>query len=350
MLGFRQGKGTVPSRKDIRPGPVGSIGKTDKYKTKYKQIRKLVKELIFENAALCDQIAILQEKTLLLIEERSFLFKKLQQYNPSGDFEGFRMPIPTSIDNVIPKKPNTNKKKSEKSFIESPDMFKSSKLKKPPVPRKKKIVKSIPLDASGKPIFPIVLGDFTVHSLGEVCEKPDYHTEDLIYPIGYCSTRIYGSLKDPEKQCVYTCKVMDGGSAPRFEIVADTDLDVPIMSASIDQCHSMLLSHINACLGTEVVNAKGRGADFFGISHPTIHHLIQGSPGVRKCKGYVWTKFEINPNYEYVADEMEASLSYNALLRSILFSKSHLESMIKHESSSSDYLEDVNTLRNMLLS
>ena len=36
------------------------------------------------------------------------------------------------------------------------------------VVRKKKIVKAIPLDSCGKPIFPIVLGDFTVHSLGEV--------------------------------------------------------------------------------------------------------------------------------------------------------------------------------------
>lgn len=55
----------------------------------------------------------------------------------------------------------------------------------------------------------------------------------------------------------------------------------------------MLLQLINSCLGAEVVNTKGRGADFFGLSHPTVHHLIQASPGVRKCKGYIWTKFEV---------------------------------------------------------
>lgn len=79
----------------------------------------------------------------------------------------------------------------------------------------------------------------------------------------------------------------------RFEIVADTDLDVPLVSQSLDHCHSMLLTMINQCLGSEVVNTRGRGADFFGLSHPTIHHLIQSSPGVRKCHGYVWTKFEV---------------------------------------------------------
>ena len=48
-------------------------------------------------------------------------------------------------------------------------MAKSVKgTKKATITKKKKIVKSIPLDNCGKPIFPIVLGDFTVHSLGEV--------------------------------------------------------------------------------------------------------------------------------------------------------------------------------------
>uniref|UniRef100_A0A0V0GE77 Putative transforming growth factor beta regulator 1 n=1 Tax=Triatoma dimidiata TaxID=72491 RepID=A0A0V0GE77_TRIDM len=322
----------------------------DKYKIKYRKIKRLVKELIFENAALCDQIALLQEKTLLLIDERNYLFKKLQQYQPISEQELYRNSTPVIIND---NRKAINKKKSEKIIVESSNISEVPKTvkttKKPPSIRKKKIVKSIPLDTCGKPIFPIVLGDFTVHSLGEVCEKPDYHTEDLIYPVGYCSTRIYGSLKDPEKQCVYTCKVMDGGQAPRFEIVADTDLDVPLVSTSIDQCHSMLLSLINRCLSTEVVNTKGRGADFFGLSHPTIHHLIQASPGVRKCKGYIWTKFEVNPNYEYVADDTEASLSYNALLRSISFSKSHLESMMKHEQNV-EYGEDNVTALNILLS
>jgi hypothetical protein len=49
-----------------------------------------------------------------------------------------------------------------------------------------------------------------------VSDRPDYHTEDLIFPVGFCSTRVYGSLKDPEKKCVYTCKIVDGGTAPRY--------------------------------------------------------------------------------------------------------------------------------------
>jgi hypothetical protein len=49
-----------------------------------------------------------------------------------------------------------------------------------------------------------------------VSDRPDYHSEDLIFPVGFCSTRVYGSLKDPERKCVYTCKIVDGGTAPRY--------------------------------------------------------------------------------------------------------------------------------------
>lgn len=307
------------------------------YRRKYKIIKKVVKELIFENAALCDQIAILQEKTLVLIEERNLFLKKLQQYQPYSEQDGIYRSLNSNSggDNLSSAKKCSTKRRNDRTASDSSDVgvkqAKTSKKASGPT-KKKKIVKTIALDVNGKPIFPIALGGFTLHSLGEVCEKSEYHTEDLIYPVGYCSTRIYGSLKDPEKQCVYTCKVMDNGLTPKFEIVADTDLDVPLVSDSIDECHSMLLQFINSFLGAEVVNTKGRGADFFGISHPTVHHLIQASPGVRKCKKYVWTKFEINPNYQYSGEENEASLSYPALLRSIAFSKSHLESMREKES------------------
>lgn len=78
-----------------------------------------------------------------------------------------------------------------------------------------------------------------------------------------------------------------------FEIVADSDLDAPIVGNSAKECHSMLLRHINHAIGVEVVNTQGRGPEFFGFSHPTIQNLIQSSPGTRKCSSYKWSKFEV---------------------------------------------------------
>ena len=44
----------------------------------------------------------------------------------------------------------------------------NSKVKKSTTSKAKKIVQPIPLDITGRPVFPIVLGGLTVHSLGEV--------------------------------------------------------------------------------------------------------------------------------------------------------------------------------------
>lgn len=84
----------------------------------------------------------------------------------------------------------------------------------------RKVVQLIPLDMHGRPIFPISLGDLTVYSLGEVVsDRISYHTEDLIYPVGYCSTRVYANLRDVKTKSLYTCKILDGGARPRYKII-----------------------------------------------------------------------------------------------------------------------------------
>lgn len=81
---------------------------------------------------------------------------------------------------------------------------------------RKKIVQPIPVDNTGRPIFPIELGQLTIHSLGEVItDRSEFHCEDAIFPVGFVSTRIYGSLKDPNVKCIYTCKISDINDLPR---------------------------------------------------------------------------------------------------------------------------------------
>lgn len=48
------------------------------------------------------------------------------------------------------------------------------KVKKSNTTKTKKIVHPIPLDITGRPVFPIVLGGLTVHSLGEVRDIPNH--------------------------------------------------------------------------------------------------------------------------------------------------------------------------------
>lgn len=90
------------------------------------------------------------------------------------------------------------------------------KIRKSSSKSRKKFVQPICVDLTGKPIFPIELGRLTLHSLGEVySDRPEFHCENAIYPVGYVSTRIYGSLRDPTQSCIYTCKISDASNLPR---------------------------------------------------------------------------------------------------------------------------------------
>lgn len=80
----------------------------------------------------------------------------------------------------------------------------------------------------------------------------------------------------------------------RFEIVSDNDLDQPLVGSTPDECHSKLLMAISPALRS----ITPKGADFFGISHPTIQNLIQSTPGTRKLAMYKQQRFEVC-NYDY---------------------------------------------------
>lgn len=65
------------------------------------------------------------------------------------------------------------------------------------------------------------------------------------------------------------------------------------MGSSPDECHSKLLTAISPILRS----ITPKGADFFGISHPTIQNLIQSSPGTRKLTTYKQQRFEVCIQY-----------------------------------------------------
>lgn len=80
----------------------------------------------------------------------------------------------------------------------------------------KQIVQTITVDANGVPMYPINMGNLSIYNLGEIIsDRPGYHTESWIYPARYTATRVYGHIQDPERKCVYTCKIIDNGDFPR---------------------------------------------------------------------------------------------------------------------------------------
>ncbi|XP_059475083.1 transforming growth factor beta regulator 1 isoform X2 [Neocloeon triangulifer] len=316
-----------------------------KYKRKYEKTKKFVKSLVFENAALCDEISDLQEKYMVINEENKFLYSKLESFN-SLNADGSRAasnPKTTPVPKNLPapaassaqKKTPAQKRSRTSSSAASPVVpevqAKKGGRKSATARGKvvKKLVHPIQLDGTGRPIFPIDVGNLSVYSLGDVItDRSGYHTEEMIFPVGFCSCRVYGSILNPEQQCIYTCKILDNGPYPIFEIAADNILANPIVGSSPSDCLATLQSRINKAVGVEVVKADGlKGPEFFGITVPTIQNLIQSS-GTRKLPGYRILKFEVCKTGNVEDPSLnDASLNFDALQRSIAFSKTQLASI-----------------------
>nr|XP_006642297.2 PREDICTED: transforming growth factor beta regulator 1 isoform X1 [Lepisosteus oculatus] len=320
----------------------------EKYRLKYLRLRKAARAMIFENAALCDEVAHLEEKFVRAKEERRFLLKSLLQYQSLSEGELHSAPsasshAPASFssaaggaavlgaspglapaasggDEGTSKKSKKDRKERARENGREDALRKVSKKKKLAEGGSRKLVQPIPLDSSGRPVFPIVLGGLTVYSLGEIItDRLHFHDENAIYPVGFCSTRMFASMKSPEQQCLYTCQIKDGGSGPQFEIVPEEDPQNAIVASSALTCHANLLKAIAAMRGKPLTSIVPSGADFFGFSHPTIQNLIQSCPGARKCANYQWVRFDVwrpgDGQLPHSLSEDDASLNFEAFQR-----------------------------------
>uniref|UniRef100_UPI00398EC0A9 transforming growth factor beta regulator 1 isoform X2 n=1 Tax=Pristiophorus japonicus TaxID=55135 RepID=UPI00398EC0A9 len=321
----------------------------EKYRIKYLRLRKTVKALIFENAALCDEIAYIEQKFVRTKEERRFLLKRLLQHQSLSDGPELTGPTSTVLtpsvysvpcgtsqvpglsslpttpltstsvgEEAVGKKSKKDKRDKGKDNGKDDGLKKVSKKKRGGDRSIRKLVQPIPLDPCGRPIFPIVLGGLTIYSLGEIIvDRSGFCDETAIYPVGFCSTRIYASMKNPNHKCLYTCQIKDGGTGPQFEIAPEVDPQNALVASSASACHDSLLKAIAVARGKSLANVEPSGADFFGFSHPTIQNLIQSCPGARKCGCYRWVRFEVcrpgDGQVPHGLPEDDASMSFEAL-------------------------------------
>ncbi|ELT92721.1 hypothetical protein CAPTEDRAFT_221508 [Capitella teleta] len=345
------------------------VSKRDKHYNKYIRLKRLVKNMVFLNAAICDEVVRLEGKVVRVKDERKFLLRRMVQQLGAAD--GVSPPVssssPTPSSSSRPSSQSVaqllgevekRKKKAPPPALPSsaPNPVSSApsskaKKKSPPVPEEKprakkgkaikRFVTPIPLDNTGRPIFPIELGNLTVYCLGEIQAKAGYCSSDVIYPVGFCSTRDFISILNPKVQCLYTCKVYDGLKGPTFELSADDCLDHVISASTPDECHSKLLRAINASMSYDAVPIETHGAEFFGLSHPTIQNLIQYCPGAKKCQGYRWQKFEIAKDGAHHL-EMQATVNVSILSTT----QSYTEAVANYDGRSSK--EGSGSLRNLL--
>lgn len=328
IMGYKKRQQTTRPRKSAAVS-------NDPYYNKWKFLKKYIKNMVFMNAAVCDEVVRHEEKVARVREERRFLLRKLLHYQSQSENQALlgARTLPTSLlksasdENMTSIKSKTKKKAvpSAEKARQTKELLESLGVKRKPKKSKagggKHVVPPIPLDSIGRPIFPLNIGDLTLHSVGEiVADRSGFHTSNSIFPVGYCSTRIYASLQSPDKPALYTCKISDGGKGPMFEIVSEDTSEI-FKSRYLSECHSQLLRALNQARGAKLVEPTGKGPEFFGLSHPLVQNLIQSCPGAKKCNGYKWVKFEVNKILSIdsvVTQSEDPSISHEAL-RSRMF-------------------------------
>lgn len=318
-----------------------------RYRRKYCKLKRYIKDLLFENASLCDHVAQVQEHILLVKEERRYLLKKLLEHENEMETQLGRpcSKLNELIANSLPPKRQYKKRNSAATATPEGKPETSSATTTPKgKPRKPRanaasakkntnnnVQNSISLisQTMGHPTYPITVAGFTIYNLGEITpERTAYNSDYTIYPVGYTVSRPFGHLKDPTKKCIYTCRVLDNGPTPRFEIIPEHDPQLTIAGNSTDACHSTLLQCINASLPSRSIDGRPSGDWFFGLSHPTISSLIQSFPASKKCVGYRGIKKE---NFANMDKENDPTLNYDALQRHIALSAYHTVPEIKEE-------------------
>ncbi|GAN04762.1 conserved hypothetical protein [Mucor ambiguus] len=171
-----------------------------------------------------------------------------------------------------------------------PHPHKRSKLT--PQSVKTRRVQPIERDARGQPKLPQQIGVLTVHHLGTiVTNKPNYHNERYIFPVGYSVSRTYPSMVNPNSNTVITSSIIDGGDYPRFQVVAADMPHEPIIASSATGAWTVVVRRSNEIRHREHSNSAS-GPDYYGFKHPTIAKLIQDLPGAKDLKQYVWQTFE----------------------------------------------------------
>jgi F/Y rich C-terminus/F/Y-rich N-terminus len=132
------------------------------------------------------------------------------------------------------------------------------------------------------------------------------------YPSGYKITRTYANLKNLDKKSTYTCRILENGNFPRFEVMPDSNNPNSVISGpSTDYCHSRIIEAINKTPNLRKIDVRPQGDQFFGIDHPIISSLIKNFPNAAKCVNFKGLKVE---NYN-IDKGQDPSLSWSALQR-----------------------------------
>ena len=111
-------------------------------------------------------------------------------------------------------------------------------------------------------------------------DRPAYHTEESIYPVGYKISRVFNGSN-------YICKISENGQLPLFEIYKEANPSVRFQGSTSDDVHSELLQAFES---SSIIIPDGDR--FFGLKNKNILDYLSQQPNAKKLTKFNKVKDE----------------------------------------------------------
>ncbi|KAI8986035.1 F/Y-rich N-terminus-domain-containing protein [Pilobolus umbonatus] len=145
-------------------------------------------------------------------------------------------------------------------------------------------------DRYGNYILPVEIDSWTVINLGHVIyDRSAYHNQRYIYPANFTVRKWYRSMIDPKSDTQYTCRILENGKEPKFEVTAD-DCMMTYTGPTPTTVWTIIVRRAFAIRNQEYGH-NPVGPDFFGLRKNTIAKMIQDLPNSSKCSRYTHQTF-----------------------------------------------------------
>ncbi|ORZ23295.1 F/Y-rich N-terminus-domain-containing protein [Absidia repens] len=162
---------------------------------------------------------------------------------------------------------------------------------KPPNTSDVRTFTKVDQDKDGKYCLPVEIDSWTVYSLGYVVyDRPAFHNQRYIYPVGYKVKKWYRSMIDPKSDTQYVCEILDGGQEPVFRLEADDNPGKSYTGPTPTTVWTIAVREAFAIRNMDYGH-NPVGPDFFGLRKNAIAKMIQDLPNADKCNNYIWQKF-----------------------------------------------------------
>lgn len=121
-------------------------------------------------------------------------------------------------------------------------------------------------------------------------DLPNFHQERYLYPIGFKTSRLSTSLKDPEKRVKWFSEIVKEGDLPIFRVWEDGLFDQAFEGFTATGAWTAALKKAK-----RNKNVSVSGPDMFLLTHPVVRYFLQKLPGASLCKKYISKKEDSNP-------------------------------------------------------